>query len=726
MPKTSSGKIQSQGWTQSGDRMSLKHKLLICVVFYGAEMAATFDHIYILLSLQYMGVPVYLLSVSATTSGLSALTVVPIIGHLVDSGKNPKRRKLVAYACSLVLFLTAYLLVATAGLVKLQMMSQWSPDDNGSQPQPRPSLSLQQTSTVSTTLVIEGNYTGTWSQGSDSGQLAGRKAGVPVYVDGVGNISSSVFLEQGSFSNNYTRGQIRDWTTGAVGVENITSWLGPNSSSFPSPSPSSSSSSSSSLPSTAFLAMIGFALIETAFDTGCPVLRAYLLANTDSESHSHLLIIATLMAAAGGTTVSCLGALDISAYLGSLFSLDSTEATLLVFCVALSTICTLGYLCTFLTAQYLNSKTRDSPTGPNLEGRFSDSPEPHTDIGVTGEKEYDPKLSLLLAEADTNSSPPSEDCDDKTLLIATQRKPTSYVSIGNGHSIGNGVSTLESLPQTIDTEKCMNSPKRCTTTPSNGHCARAEYLLNDSQENSAHTDKERQISPHAASCDTNSPSRGTYSFCSKRLVILFVSCFFTYTANLTFVVYNPNALTVGVFGGDPGSNPGTDAYHNYLKGQRRSAMGSFVMYLGYLSFSALNRKLLQIMGERAFFLATHAAMVVANFIFMYCQNEVSYFVAMVTFGAFRTCVFTLPYILANRYVHEEVCQTSGNGPPSDKSSHAGRAMSLMGTLLPLSSITVTSLMGPLMHQTGSVWVPIITSCGACSLSMLFFSLLLCL
>ncbi|CAG5126101.1 unnamed protein product [Candidula unifasciata] len=522
---------------------------------------------------------------------------------------------------------------------------------------------------------------------------------------------------------------------------------------------------------TAVLSILAFSFIDIGFDMSISLVRAFILE-----------IMSTVSASMAGTTFSFLGCFDFPGALGPLFHVEGVAATLIFFCSLLFCLILIGYSCTIISGYFINKgmrqldkgKNTNRPQVPNAavgsvdQGTPSSSrrrllkgADPNTADQIHTVRPYLPDI-LHTEEGDTSTRPLLLEDSLKAnnysaLSISTASVLHAYgshevhvpkkqfcvyksASTDNATHTGDTSDTEAELLQQTEEEQTelreeadLEHKKHPFSTFSLLEAIKQSYSMSLSIAQSPlgefHTRKLENM--HKKRLDDT--KQNNKLIMNKRLIILCCSCFFTFGSMITFIIYISNALNIGIFKGDPTALPGTEAYDYYQAGLRTAALGNLVLYATYMTISINNTKTdqvdrrkgtcliscLTLTGEKVQFVACHVLVIASLLTLIVTQRVEIYFVFMVSCGALRTCVFTLPFILANKFTQVEV-SVPDNSDADVPKKNLGKVMSLIGFLIPAHYILVSIIMGPLMDATGNVWVPLIYSWCSCTISLLIF------
>ncbi|XP_059149653.1 uncharacterized protein LOC131936610 [Physella acuta] len=86
--------------------------------------------------MQYLYVPISLISVSGIVCGATSMITLPTLSVLMDRGSNPKKRKLFAISLGMIVFLCGLSLLIICGFIKLALFNKLSSSANSNQTLP--------------------------------------------------------------------------------------------------------------------------------------------------------------------------------------------------------------------------------------------------------------------------------------------------------------------------------------------------------------------------------------------------------------------------------------------------------------------------------------------------------------------------------------------------------------------------------------------------------------
>ncbi|KAI8790482.1 membrane-associated transporter protein [Biomphalaria glabrata] len=640
-------------------------QLLLVSAVCGIEMCLSFEQIYAVLILQYLGVPVNLVSINGVVCGGISMVLLPILGVLADKGSNPKMKKTATLIVGMFTFLSGLSILAFCGIIKMDKVPADLTKVNSSQ------IFNDYNSTIS---VFDYNSTA-----NDS-------------------------MTPGVNDNDY-----------------------------------------SSLPLTAFLSITGFALMDIGFDISMSLTRAFVLEVVPSFQHTRMLMVATIAQSLAGTTFSGIGCFDFPGILGPIFQVDGVAATLLCFCAILFGIIVLSYLTTIFSGLFISRKQRvkyehlRQGTRPEVKslanGRhpakarrrleFHDERRPykpdilHTEVrdpatrplmrddSVKGYSSMS-STSMALSSSGTQPTDDRRKAHNSKLTFSKNCHKSEHRESESRSEVGDSSVDAKEI---ID--KAASSTCNYMRSPSLKHSLSSSLALIQSPLGDFHSRK-------LAELQRESKNFGKHNLKKKplfhrRLVILCVACFFSIGASTCIVVYAANVLTISIYEGDPMAELGTEGYLRYTEGLRMAAFGFLVMNISNLITSLCNQMIVNILGEQVYFVVTHSLLLLTLVTLLVTQTVEVYFIFMVVYGMFRSTIYTLTFVLVNKF-HQEKFQ------PLTEDSHkdVGKLMTMIGFLIPSHYMLVSSIMGPLMDLTGNVWTPLLYTMASGALGLLIF------
>ncbi|GFR68207.1 hypothetical protein ElyMa_000271300 [Elysia marginata] len=471
-----------------------------------------------------------------------------------------------------------------------------------------------------------------------------------------------------------------------------------------------------SLPGVVFVSIIGFAAIDMGFDVTISLSRALILENVPSFQHMRVLVLATVVQSSAGTTCSLIGCFDLPGILGPTFKVDGTAATLIFFCCVLLFASINGFFLMSLASYRLGKKKKTSglsstsslvPTymsSSHISGAScSFAADVTNSVDMNSEKvrsqynrqrdmkrkvpmgsqeqlaedrPYIPDI-LHTEEGDTSTRPflledslkanysamngasvPTvfenelERCQlrpQKSYHMAESNTPCGSVNVSSDKE-NNAVTSISSPLRAAIQFKTLDTTGVATVL----NVIRQSYSMSMSQRHGLgdfHARKLTQL--HAVQSRLSARERdGALRRLKIRLTVLCVSTFFTIGSSISMSVYSSNTLNLGILHGDPTALPGTEGRDSYEKGLQLGAIGNLIMYSSFMAVSLGNNKIIDAIGERGQFALFHALFLVALLTIICTKLVEVYFVFMVFCGAYRTCMLTLPFVLAHKFTQE--------------------------------------------------------------------------
>ncbi|RUS86491.1 hypothetical protein EGW08_005741 [Elysia chlorotica] len=541
-------------------------------------------------------------------------------------------------------------------------------------------------------------------------------------------------------------------------------WAGQNSTTY-SAEPNLDEKSSSCAAIVA-LSILGFMCLDMGFDLSIAISRASILDVVPKFQHKPVLVLATIVQSVAGFICATIGCFDLPTLLGSLFHTDGSAATLIFFCCVLLTTSFASFsLMGF--ANYRLSKRKRSSAAPK-----SDQSEPQRQSRTRKEsfvlEAFDQleergvisvvctatRLSHLEDNevfASSSIAPGSPTAYKRPLLLDSLK--TNYLTMSSGASMDSvfedyAPSSNGFDAKSLEDEKHFKKSQDTLGTSISSNDSRKKLSVssyNDADEDTLthlETIKENgcmAIAPLGAlnttgaeltgareqlpKPDNSGDSQERYRRMKIKLLILWLSSFFSVGSNLTFSLYSFNVLNLEIMGGDPAALPGSEGRHNYEAGLRLGSFANMVFYSAFLLISLTNTRVLQLLGEKCQFVLNHLLLIAGLVAVMLTERIDVFMIYMGCGGLFRPCMLTLPYVMAHQYAQEGMPPEDCESEPGPRKSHTGRVMTLIGLLVPCHYCLLSIMMGPLMEATGDPWVPLFYCLGSCTVSLGVFSFL---
>ncbi|PVD21093.1 hypothetical protein C0Q70_19259 [Pomacea canaliculata] len=140
----------------------------------------------------------------------------------------------------------------------------------------------------------------------------------------------------------------------------------------------------------------------------------------------------------------------------------------------------------------------------------------------------------------------------------------------------------------------------------------------------------------------------------RKMVFLCNMTFFSLAANYAYFVYVTNYVAEVIYGGDPYGSSDSSEYALYVEGVHMGSLGMLAFYCLYVVFNIFHDRILKIVKMRSEYLLACIVCGGITLTLAFTSNIVVFFVNAVTFAVFRSVVYTIPFILANSYTHQEV------------------------------------------------------------------------
>ena len=263
-------------------------------------------------------------------------------------------------------------------------------------------------------------------------------------------------------------------------------------------------------------------------------------------------------------------------------------------------------------------------------------------------------------------------------------------------------SSLSTYASTADPEREIHD-----TSPQNGHQSLDGNVI-DSTRDSQHNTSQQYL--------FGSKSKTTRLW--KKRLFLCVMTFLGLCTNYAYFIYVTNYVAEVIYNGDPGGEPGSDEYENYVEGVHVASLGMLVFYCLFVAFSLIQKKILNKIGLRAEYLGASVGCSVILLILALTDNIVVFFASSAALSVFRSAVYTIPFMLSNNYAKQEAVEAKDESQLGSSNSYSGVAMASVTVMIPASYFLVSLIMGPLMHVTGCSGSPIYFASASCFLGIL--------
>ncbi|KAL8587194.1 hypothetical protein ACOMHN_013280 [Nucella lapillus] len=480
---------------------------------------------------------------------------------------------------------------------------------------------------------------------------------------------------------------------------------------------SGGTSTGSVLTLTGGLAIVGFIFGDHGYDTSTLTVRTHILSISPPSQHDSLLLTSSTMGAVGGCMTSLIGFMDLSRLFPEVKGqvIDAGDAQFLVQSIIFIIILFFSFIGTF----WADSKLFENENN-NFLALFSPTKSGNSYKALQNEEHFtieDTEDQLILKGSGTsNNNYKTERRNSQcleTTLITDQNVPdvTSH-DLSSAHDNPEPVSDLQS----DITRKAGSSLKKEST----------RFLLN----------------------------RNT-----KAKMSLMMMVFLTIIAMSCYFFYITNYVAEVIFKGDPHAPAGSDPYEQYVFGSRVGSLSMLAFYVVFVFYNFFHPKILDKIGMRMEFVITSLCVTVLTLILVLTENMVMVFVTMIPLAAYRSCAYTIPFMLANKYAqreHREQAEakaaaatannSSNNNSDTDSSTtqlakkaeeggeggeggggeggggggggRSGSALASVTMMIPLTYCLLCLAAGPLIALTDNTALPIYISIGAYGLGTL--------
>ncbi|KAL8564554.1 hypothetical protein ACOMHN_003312 [Nucella lapillus] len=264
--------------------MPLYRKLLLSAMLTGNDAAVSFEQLYQVPLLQVLGVPITYVSFTAIVSGPLAMMLMNVLGYLSDKGQHHRQKKVAMVVFNSFLILTGLVILIWANVLMVYGKATGMND----------------------TVVRDNLLTEVFHENNPSVNLSFNPENLS-FTENAGNLR---------LRENPTTKLLRECRK-----EDEFNFL--------------------SMPTTALLGLLAFCLLDTGYDLNTAATRTCVLACSSRQEHTPLLVMALVMAGAGGCITTLLGTVDTSAilnwgdrcvFLASVVLVSSSQSSLLQWC----------------------------------------------------------------------------------------------------------------------------------------------------------------------------------------------------------------------------------------------------------------------------------------------------------------------------------------------------------------------------------------------------------
>ncbi|KAH9513344.1 hypothetical protein Btru_034668 [Bulinus truncatus] len=149
------------------------------------------------------------------------------------------------------------------------------------------------------------------------------------------------------------------------------------------------------------------------------------------------------------------------------------------------------------------------------------------------------------------------------------------------------------------------------------------------------------------------------------LLLACLLCFFASGANSTFEIYFPNYLAEGVYQGSGEAPQLDESKQRYDNGMKTAAIGTLVFQAVFFIYNVFHQKISSETGLVYEFIIVSFFMVPSLLVLVLTQSLAAFYVTVVVNGAYRTLVFTTPFILAAETTRMVTTTFLSQGDPDD-------------------------------------------------------------
>ena len=441
------------------------------------------------------------------------------------------------------------------------------------------------------------------------------------------------------------------------------------------------------IPYFAVMTMVGYALIETGFDSSNCCLKTFAIACVPTDQHADVIVKSALMSSIGGMFYCMLGLLsvgELTAY-SDINPDASNTAVQAGFCLVVTLVCTITTLLTgcccfgYEAKDEINKDDHVSPIDIRRRSRTISLDSSTSGICVHS---FDEQLFIARFGAFTeNRSRSTSDIHDKM--------------VGYGLSIGTKITRVHRTYGTTGDLFRAKSETPDMTCSLNGVVALKSTTCS--------VDSQDQLKPELTNSCIDVARR------HKKQIIINVSQFFLVGSLYAFEAYCTNFVSTSIYGGDPQCPVGSPEYTKFLRGVETSTAGVLVFYVSFTFFAFIVGLVLERIGCVQLMIVSVLCHVTITLTLAMFPRVWLYFVASVCVGMFRAVINTVPFILANQLSIEN------NGSQS-----TGAAIAAVSAMAPCAFALCSALMGPLMHATGNDAAPIYYSAVSGAFGLVIF------
>lgn len=608
---------EAKGTQHEAGTLTLARKVALCAGLMASESMVVFSNLNEMPLQQALGTPVYLLTLPGVVAAITALVLVPVMGWIADGGSQPYQRK---KPVSLAAFCMGFLGMSfnlSAAILAASKSPLHSPATNWSSSTEDPVTNASKLFSALTPLPLNGSYllTGFNAFGTE-----------PDDVSDLASITTQITVS-------------------------------PAAHGF------------SDLPLPAVLSMMGFIVMDLAFDLTNSAVKALMLTHSSPADHVSLLVTGVVIAALGGCSTSVSGLVDLGSVFPGIDPVFSQAIAQLATLITLSVLCC---TCSLLTASR-TSPPAHFPSGPSdVEGGHQEKARQSSGDWM---EDMDMTSELIPREGTENALFPDKTSDEAFMHNSTQlehsfRRLTASVTKSQ---------SLSAQPHNLTNEHTRLRP--------------------DSSGYDAIVDDEATETPATAS--------RTPSSLKIKLFTLYLAGFFS--ASNIFIFYITIADFVGkvIYGGNPQAQAGSEDYSLYQQGMRTAALCVLFLNVAYMISALCQNRVLALIGPKTEYVAVNLLVLTLLMVMRQTASLWAVFVTSAVMGLSRAALYTVPFVLATQLCCQQP-QTEAQRAKRKKSSfHFGSVMALMTSSLPSALLVANAIIGPLVDATGDPSSPML-------------------
>ncbi|KAL8558110.1 hypothetical protein ACOMHN_055565 [Nucella lapillus] len=636
--------------------MTWTQKLLLASPRLGMEFYCTFYHIYFFPILQTLGMPLDVATLHTLWSGAASILLLPFLGLFTDRGLNPTRRKTLALIVSTGLMVSGLLCVVVAmalDIVHLERRyhqgADWTRADSSSYPAADESTKFTiETNSLHSPVDERTNLTATAdSLSSLMNQTAGdvfRPTSSPTTrdpVDALNSVADTDLIMNSSLTTTGT------FDAPAAAAEATTK--GEFLFSIP------------QIPFRAWLALVGFRLIDFGYDGSNSFVQSFLITCSAGQDPSSVLTVAVIAGSMGGMMSAAVGMVDFPALLhlpdylkcGEVSIQTGMQAVTSTVVIVLGLLLSLAIGLSQLKRMAQTPPSRSESGGAKLdnidiEGTACFTDSSHNDVQGSQLDNIDIEGTAYFKDSSHNDVQGSQ-LDN---IDSVDTRYSSDISHNDSQaSDANCDSSRESADFQDRFPPLKKQPQRFRD--SGEGCPGRDETSDQSWE---------EEQPHEQSCLLQGQAHGsqhdevpagalTMRSLKIKLGLVFAAVVSAAAALTAYDCVFSDFVGKVIYGGHPNAPSGSQRLARYEDGLRMASRGELTLFGTYLAFSFFQARLLELIGCRAQFVACQLCMAVWVVGLALTASLPVFFCSMVVTGVYRACLLAVPYVVATRVTH---------------------------------------------------------------------------